>query len=161
MSRTWPIRQSCFSWHRGLRAAVLVISLLLFGSAFAAPPRCEDGSRPHPTKGCPEDYEPLPGSLQRQSTYISMSVPTQMVVGQPYAVSVTYKNIGKATWTNEQNFRLGSWYPPDNLTWGISRVNLPAAVAPNETVTIPFSVGAPAQPGQYGFQWRMVQDGVE
>lgn len=161
MSPTGPIRQSCFVWRRGLRAAVLVVSLLLCVSAFAAPPRCEDGSRPHPTKGCPEDYEPLPGARPRQSDIASMSVPTQMVVGQLYAVSVTYKNIGKDTWTNEQNFRLGSWYPPDNLTWGTSRANLPGPVAPNETVTIPFTVRAPTQPGPHGFQWRMVQDGVE
>ena len=51
MSRTGPIRQSCFVWRPGLHAAVLVVSLLSCVSAFAAPPRCEDGSRPHPTKG--------------------------------------------------------------------------------------------------------------
>jgi Ig-like domain from next to BRCA1 gene len=101
-------------------------------------------------------------SLPNQTAQVvSTSVPAQMVPGQTYTASVRMRNTGVTTWSAASAHRLGSQNPQDNLTWGIHRVNLPTVVAPGASVTVTFSVTAPAAPGNYNFRWRMVQDGVE
>lgn len=97
------------------------------------------------------------------AAFVSQSIPTQMVAGQSYSVSVTMKNTGSNTWTTAGNYNLGSQNPPDNLTWGGARVALQASqtVAPGAQVTFPFAVRAPATAGTYNFQWQMEQDNVE
>jgi Ig-like domain from next to BRCA1 gene len=95
-----------------------------------------------------------------QSAYIAQSVPTTMVAGLAYAVSVTMRNTGTDTWTQAGAYRLGSQNPQDNGTWGLGRVDVPTSVGPGQQVTFNFSVTAPATPGTYNFQWRMLQEGV-
>ncbi len=94
--------------------------------------------------------------------FISQSVPTTMIAGRPYEVSITLKNTGFYEWnTSETNVMgLGSHNPPDNGTWGMARVALPAHmnVGINESQTFTFTVTAPSTPGTYNFQWRMLQD---
>jgi plastocyanin len=104
---------------------------------------------------------PTPGN---SATFVSQSVPSSMVAGQTYSVSVTYQNSGTTTWTSGGNYHLGSQDPQDNSLWlGTNRVYLPTgtSVAPGQSVTFTFTVTAPAQSGSYPFQWRMVQDGVQ
>ena len=50
--------------------------------------------------------------------------------------------------------------PGDNTTWGLHRVPLPASVPPGATLTLVYPITAPAAPGSYAFQWRMVREGV-
>jgi hypothetical protein len=93
--------------------------------------------------------------------FVSQSVPTTMTVGQSYPVSVTLKNTGTSTWTSAAEYRLGSQNAQNNTTWGMSRVDLPATIAPDGNVTFTFNVTAPATAGTYNFQWRMLREGVE
>jgi RHS repeat-associated protein len=86
---------------------------------------------------------------------VGESVPTEMVAGQQYDVSVTLKNTGVNTWATATH-NLGA--QPDDMTWGLNRVTLNASVAPGATKTINFKVTAPATPGSYPFQWRMLRD---
>ena len=52
--------------------------------------------------------------------------------------------------------------PADGATiWGVSRVALPASVAPGATVSLTFTPRAPAAPGSYTLSYRMVQELVE
>jgi len=99
-------------------------------------------------------------SPTNQAQFISQSVPGSMYTFEPYSVSVTMKNIGNTTWQAGTLFALGSQNPQDNTRWGMSRVPLPNPVAPGAQVTFSFIVNAPATPGKYNFQWRMVQDNV-
>lgn len=89
-----------------------------------------------------------------------LSVEPIMQAGVQYPVSITMKNTGTQTWVRWSYFRLGSWY--GNANWSnIQRVEFPLGVdtvAPGQSVTFNFTVTAPAQPGSYGFNWRMVQD---
>ena len=94
------------------------------------------------------------------SVFLSQSVPTVMQPGQRYPVTIQMRNLGTTTWTVEAKHRLASVNPVDNQVWGQARVVLPGPVAPGEVATFNFTVTAPAQPGAYNFQWRMVQDGV-
>jgi hypothetical protein len=105
-------------------------------------------------------------ALTNAAAFVSQSIPTMMVAGQTYTVSVTYMNAGTATWTNAGNYHLGSQDPQDNTTWtmpdGGGRVLLPTgtSVAPGKSVTFTFAVIAPVKTGSTLMQFRIVQDGV-
>ncbi|MGG7607027.1 NBR1-Ig-like domain-containing protein [Massilia sp. BKSP1R2A-1] len=95
--------------------------------------------------------------------YESQSVPTTMVAGQSYNVSVTMRNNGTMAWSpgGTKPHSLGAQNPQDNLTWGLGRVQVPTTVGAGNSVTFNFTVRAPSTAGTYDFQWRMLQEGVE
>ena len=100
----------------------------------------------------------------RSAAFVRQSVPSTLETGQGTRVAVTMRNTGSATWTTGGTTpcRLGSQNPQDNRTWGLARVELPVAtVPPGAEVTFSFDVRAPATPGTYNFQWRMVHELVE
>ena len=94
--------------------------------------------------------------------FVSQTVPTTMTAGQPVSVSVTMRNNGNTTWTAAQGYRLGAINPYDNFNWGMNRVLLGASdsIAPGQDKVFTWTVTAPAAPGTYNFQWRMVREGV-
>jgi hypothetical protein len=69
------------------------------------------------------------------------------------------KNVGATTWTAGDEFKLG--LEPVSLMWGAPRITVPNDVAPGSTVTFTFNAIAPTIPGNYGFQWRMIDEGQE
>ena len=92
----------------------------------------------------------------------SQKIPSNMVAGESYGVSVSMMNIGSTTWMPTTLHNLGSQDPEDNELWGMGRVIMPvASAAPGDTVEFVWTVTAPLTPGSYAFQWEMVQDGVE
>ncbi|MGE0519941.1 MAG: M12 family metallo-peptidase [Candidatus Binatia bacterium] len=95
-------------------------------------------------------------SAVRGATFVSQSVPTSMVPGQAYTVSVTMQNTGGTTWTAASNYRLGALFG----SWGATRVYLAAgeSIAPGQQKTFTWTVRAPSTPGTYNFQWQMVQE---
>jgi hypothetical protein len=96
------------------------------------------------------------------ASYLSQTVPTSMTAGQQYSVSVRVQNTGGTAWSAEGLYRLGAINPYDNVNWGMGRVILGSTevVAPGQQKTFNFTVRAPAAPGTYNFQWRMLQEGV-
>jgi hypothetical protein len=84
-----------------------------------------------------------------------------MNVNDTYAATVVMKNIGANVWTAANSYKLGSQNPGDNTTWGLARVVVPISVGYNQSVTFTVNMTAPAAPGTYNFQWRMVQESVE
>lgn len=82
-----------------------------------------------------------------------------MIAGHHYAVSVTFRNSGSNTWTSANHYNLGA--ANDDGVWGLYRVALPSAVAPNQEVTFNFTITAPVTAANYNFQWPVVQDYVE
>ena len=101
------------------------------------------------------------GTAARAAAFVEQTVPAEMVTDQNYTVSLRMRNTGTTKWTAAEQYRVGSVNPVDNDVWGFRRVGLPADVAPGAEVTFSFALKAPRTPGQYNFQWRMVQDGVE
>ena len=95
------------------------------------------------------------------AAFVSQTVPSSMIAGRPYTVSVVMKNTGTSTWTSAAGYALGSQNPQDNTTWGLSRAPVTQSVAPGADATFNISVTAPAAPGTYNFQWRMVREGAE
>ena len=109
----------------------------------------------------PDLRRALHAILPQAAEYVSQNVPTTMKVNETRQVSITLKNSGTTTWSAGGNYNLGSVNALDNTLWGLNRVPVPAMVNPSDTVTFTFNIKAPAIPGVYNFQWRMVQDGVE
>jgi serine protease len=102
-------------------------------------------------------------TVQRDARMLSQSVPSTMVAGQSYSVSLTVKNAGSLAWSPVgptcNAYRLGS---ANANNWGVNgRADLPAAVAAGQQTTITFTVTAPATPGTYNFQWQMLQECVQ
>jgi RHS repeat-associated protein len=95
------------------------------------------------------------------ANFVSQSVTTSMQVGKQYNVSVTMQNSGNKPWTAATGFNLGSENPLNNSVWGVSRVSPTTTVGANGQYTFSFPVTAPATPGTYNFQWRMIQEGWE
>ncbi|MDT7604510.1 MAG: hypothetical protein QOF61_2507, partial [Acidobacteriota bacterium] len=91
------------------------------------------------------------------ASFSGQSVPTTMVGGQPYNVSVTMTNTGSNTWTASELYRLGE---VDTGAWGVGRVHLTAPVPYGASATFNFTIVAPTTPGTYNFQWQMVRDAV-
>ena len=89
---------------------------------------------------------------------MSAKVPAAMVAGQSYPVCVTLKNVGSLPWSPVgpqcNAYRLGSL----NNNWNPTRAELPSALAPGQEGTLNFNVTAPATPGTYSFQWRLVHE---
>jgi len=102
-------------------------------------------------------------TLGNASQFVDQSVPTTMIAGQTYPVTVTYRNTGSTTWTEAAGYRLASQNPQDNVTWGMNRVPLAAgaSIPPGQNAVYTWTATAPATPGTYDFQWQMRQSGVE
>jgi len=97
------------------------------------------------------------------ASYLRQEVPETMDPGEKITVSITMRNTGESTWTDTDNYMLGSWNPEDNKTWGISRVTLDQGeqIAPNENKIFEFEITAPSEAGKYDFQWRMLEEDIE
>ena len=97
---------------------------------------------------------------QDDAEFDDQDVPDTMVAGQKYNVSVSMKNTGTTTWSDELGYRLGSQNPQDNATWGGRVFIFPGkTVEPKKKITFGFTVTAPEKPGTYDFQWRMLREG--
>jgi hypothetical protein len=108
----------------------------------------------------PEPPPPTP-LLNGAQYIIQTDVPMTMTVGDAALVSITMKNTGDTDWNTVGGYHLGSQNPQDNFTWGVHRAEITGTVAPNASYTFTFQITAPATPGTYNFQWKMVQDFVE
>lgn len=84
------------------------------------------------------------------------AVPTKLVGGAAFTVSLTYKNVGTSTWSTASLYALRSLGPFGNTLWGTSEVALPSSVSPGSTVTFTQTFHAPTTRGTYFFQWGMV-----
>jgi NTE family protein len=124
-----------------------------------------------PTGTAPPAWGPPPWPVSPGGAwFVQQTVPSNMTPGGTYEVFITMQNTGNVAWTSSGNYQLGSQLPQDNITWGINRCSLPpnlpvlgpglqAGISPGMSVTFDFTVTAPAVPGVYQFQWRMLQGG--
>jgi len=113
----------------------------------------------------------LPGAVSAYSTsslnaqVISTTIPSSMVAGQSYPVSVTMKNTGRMTWSEASMIRLGGIGDGsgDAYKFGPALIKIPAGtkVLPGAQYTFTFTMTAPATPGSYFPKYRMVRNGYE
>lgn len=97
---------------------------------------------------------------QDDAEFDDQDVPDTMIAGQKYTVSVSMKNTGTTTWSDDLGYRLGSQNPQDNATWGGRVFIFPGkTVEPKKKIEFGFTVTAPEKPGVYDFEWRMLREG--
>ena len=96
--------------------------------------------------------------------YISTTLPTTMFAGRSYSGTITLRNTGTSTWTNNNydiKYTLLANAYTKNL-WGpnsVSESYIPDSILtldPNLTMSFPFTLTAPKTPGTYPFQCQMM-----
>ena len=118
---------------------------------------------------CGEEYIDCGGECGEctgnRASFVSQDVPAAVFPGSRFNVEITMRNHGTTTWSPEapNAYRLGSWNPQDNDTWGTGRINMAAdtTAAPDSDTTFTATLTAPAEAGEYDFQWRMVHELME
>ena len=92
---------------------------------------------------------------------VSSTIPSTMLTGQSYSVSVTMKNTGSTTWTQANEYKLGAVNDTD--PFGPGRIVLGASdsIAPNASKTFSWTMTAPMATGSYITDWRMLRENVE
>jgi hypothetical protein len=92
-----------------------------------------------------------------QAACVGMSPPPASVKpGQQWTEVMTFQNIGKTTWRQTDQYKLGIT-PPGATTWGSVYVEMAPGtiVSPGQQYTFSVDVTAPDAPGDYGFGWMM------
>jgi hypothetical protein len=96
------------------------------------------------------------------SDIIDYDIPNELSAGQEYPVSITIINTGVNKWTKEGNYFLKPYDEFDSRinsnVWGVSRVDIPYDINPNDKVTLTFKVIAPKTSDKYGMKWAMTKD---
>lgn len=104
------------------------------------------------------DYIRMGYEISYKPQIVSQSIPSTMVVGEFYNVSITLKNEGSKTWLKNK-VRLGTKNPDNNTIWGTNRLDLPYDVAPGQTVTVQAVLGTPSsESGVYPIQVQLIVD---
>lgn len=147
--------------HWSMMCVIALALLLQMGTAFsqtkpssslaAAPPSMQAVPPP------PEEGEPYDDALM-----INTNMPSTIEVNTTTTVTVLMRNTGSTLWSPNQTnpYRLGSVNPENNLTWGVSRVELPTGVYPTGNVSFTMNIKAPSVPGTYAFSWQMLREGL-
>lgn len=92
--------------------------------------------------------------------FIDQNIPETMVGGQPYAVSVTFRNTGDDPWFTDQGFTIAASDPAVAAVWGAPCAGLPTRVMPDDEVTFTIMLTAPIAPGSYPPSFRIQQTGT-
>lgn len=94
--------------------------------------------------------------------FISQSVPLTVTAGDSFSASFTFNNNGATTWTHATGYRLASYSPSNNTTWGTNRIFLSgaASIAPGGSHTFTATLTAPSSPGSHTMQWRMMRTDI-
>ena len=87
---------------------------------------------------------------------LSNSLPATMAVGSTTNATITLRNRG-VLWNDAKQFRLGAVGESDPFTT-TTRFNVGAEIGPSQTKTFTITLTAPATPGTYTTDWRMVRE---
>jgi RHS repeat-associated protein len=102
-----------------------------------------------------------PPPATKIAAFVGQTVPTTVLKGAVFPVSLQFRNDGTAVWRIADGYRLGAQNPANNAIWGVSRAGLAADVAGGGTANVQFNATAPSTDGTYAFQWQMLQENVE
>ncbi len=101
---------------------------------------------------------------RNNALYLTQSIPTAMISGQKYVVTVTLQNNGKSAWSPSTSnisgdYKLTPYYATESKMlpdWGIGPLVLSQPVEPGQSKVFQFEVTAPP-PGTYNLQWSIMQ----
>ncbi len=97
--------------------------------------------------------------LPNDAQCISHNIPSVMVAGQKYTVSMTMQNVGTNVWTPAGAYALlaigDSTFASDQYEMGSAD-----SISPAQSKLFAFTMTAPAGPGRYVSDWGMAQGGA-
>lgn len=94
-----------------------------------------------------------------EALVVSDTFPTRMETGQRLEVQVRVRNTGTSAWTRSQDYALGAWGDSDPFAAVRQPLEPGESVAPGQEKTFTMVFQAPAAPGTYETDWRMVREG--
>lgn len=95
-------------------------------------------------------------TLPYNSVVAANTIPSTMIAGTTYRVSITFRNSGSATWTNAAGYRLKAVGGTDPFASATSYTLAASdAIKTNMTKAFTISMTAPATAGTYTTDWRM------
>lgn len=104
-------------------------------------------------------------AFPRDAMVISNTIPDTMAAGERRDVSITVRNTGTLTWSEESRIRLGGVGDGrgDSAKFGSARFALPrgVSVAPGQEYTFTFTLKAPDTAGTYHPQYRMLEEWIQ
>jgi hypothetical protein len=161
------------NWRRFslLAESVLLIFLPLAASCGRNEQLSTDTSSASSRPVTPRSDTPLPDSAFRVE-WGKVEGPSVVRPGKEFTVRVPFKNVSGQTWPDAKSVgnghgtyavRLSSrWFKADSSSGPYSnwygRVELPQPLAPGNAITLPLSVIAPTEPGNYKLQIDLVQE---
>jgi hypothetical protein len=97
---------------------------------------------------------------QDDAAIVSDTIPNPVEAGQVLDVQVRVRNTGSTPWTRADGYALGAVDDAD--PFGPTRLPLEAgeSIAPGQEKTFTLRIQAPASPGTYVTDWRMVREGL-
>jgi hypothetical protein len=92
--------------------------------------------------------------------FLMEDIPLVMTPGQKYSASVTFKNTGNSSWSQEDQFYLTTTLSSEGIVLSTSKFNLDLGekVVPGQEKKFVFEITAPSVPGTYNFQSQVSQD---
>ena len=108
------------------------------------------------------DTEDPTDEVEDDAVIVAADLPTELDCGEIYAASVTVRNTGSATWTQDGGYKLGAVSDDDDLYGPDVRVWLEDgdSVASGETHVFTFDLVAPDSADDYLTDWQMVHEAV-
>jgi glycosyl hydrolase family 39 (putative alpha-L-iduronidase)/Ig-like domain-containing protein len=91
---------------------------------------------------------------------VAATVPDRVEAGQPLTVRLTFKNAGGTTWTAAAGYKLGAVGDQDPFAAPRQPLGAADRIAPGQQKTFAVPMTAPASPGTYHTDWRMLREGV-
>jgi hypothetical protein len=135
-----------------IAVAMAILAILLVNSAFLALAVSTEKTAAAATPTTALVLTPL-------ASYESDQIPSSMVAGRSYYVSVRMTNTGGMAWSAMDGFRLGA--AGDAASFGPGRVDIAPAVVvyPGQSYTFIFTMTAPLSAVTYHPSYRMVWEG--
>lgn len=96
----------------------------------------------------------------RSAVFMKNTIPSTMDAGKTYTVTLTVRNDGESTWSEEDMYRLGG--VEDSDPFATARQYLPPGkiILTGQTYDFTFTMTAPNASGIYTSDWQMLQESV-
>lgn len=95
------------------------------------------------------------GDVTHGSEVVSIDAPSVVAPGEGFRAVVTMRNTGTKPWG--PSFELGSESPRGNTRWGTHRAYPGPGAEPGDEASFAIQAIAPDEPGDYPFDWRMLE----
>lgn len=102
--------------------------------------------------------------LVNRADFVGHTIPARMAAGESLNVGVTMKNTSSLSWSGAQGYALGVVADPGGFFKGAARLPFPEGLVAIPLVGDSQFIGqieAPAAPGVYSIDFRMVEELVE